>query len=212
MSFKSHKSSKEEFGQRSISEISESERKKIADNLIGKIGKPFAIIYEDITQEELNLLLEEILKNSDYYTLKDHSLNCLEISFECRKVIPRKVRDWISNILKASDVLILHLIQKILGEQLEVYGDKIKERVAYEHLENINELKIVGSGYNAIYDKRNILEHVQVFTSNSGEVAIRNTGNKEKMSTLKYCITELEKCLPIVMDKYRENHEEYCIN
>ena len=212
MSFKSQKFSKEEFSKRTKDEISQSERRKVANNLIGQKEEPFESLYEDITNEKLMLLLEKILKNSDYHTLKDHSSNCLDISLECRKTLPRKVKDWLSNILKASDVLLLHLIQRILGEEIVVLEGRVKERNAYNHLETIEDLKAVGSGFNAIYDKRNELEHKQVFRSNTGEIAIKNMSNKKKIRTLEYCIKELEQCLPLIIDKYRENHKEYCIN
>lgn len=212
MSFKSQKSSKEEFGQRFKSGISERERRKVADNLIGEKDKPFDSLYEDITKEQLMILLGKILKNSDYHTLKDHSNNCLDISLECRKTLPRKVKDWMSNILKASDVLLLHLIQQILGEEIVVLESRVKERNAYNHLEKIEDLKAVGSGFNAIYDKRNELEHKQVFQSNTGEIVLKNMSNKKKIRTLEYCIKELKQCLPLIINQYRENHKEYCIN
>lgn len=212
MSFKSQKSSKEEFSKRTRDEISQSERRKVANNLIGQKEEPFGRLYEDITKEKLMLLLEKILKVSDYHALKDHSNNCLDISLECRKIIPRKVKDWLSNILKASDVLLLHLIQCILDEEIVVLEGRVKERNAYNHLEKNESLKSVGSAFNAIYDKRNDLEHKQEFRSNTGEIVLKNMGNKKKIRTLEYCIKELEQCLPFIIDKFRENHKEYCIN
>lgn len=213
MSYKSQKAAKEGFQEEALQRqgVSESEKRRAQNALIGEIEDPFALLYKDITKEELKLILKEILKG-DYYSLKDHSLNCLDISKECRKVIPRKVGDWISNILKASDILLLFLVQKVLNEEITVYGNRNKERDIYNHIEDIDEYKDVGSGFNAIYDKRNSLEHKQKFESESGEILIKDMSNKKKNKALQYCIKELKECLPKVIEKLGVEYPKQCIN
>ena len=144
----------------------------------------------------------------DFYTAKDHALNCLEVV----NISPRKVKDWISNCIKCMDCILLVYMRDVLKEAVPPQREgRPRERELYDKYEEKDgDLEIIGICFNSVYQVRSSLEHVHE-VGDGGNRYIKELSGKKKMSYYELSVKQVEKALGVIVPLYRTAFPACCM-
>ena len=177
--------------------------------------------------EIIEHLIDHIIQNScmfhfkvplgeDYYQAKNYALN----AFDClprknfngkQNIIPRKVSDWIRNVIKCLDRLLIVYLYDVKEKNIDgEYFSNIKERDIYRTFENLGgDLKIIGEKCNAIYSTRSNLEH-DLMKKIEGRLVFKKKSSKLLNRSYEFVNDNLTDIFNILVPLYKEHFPEHC--
>ena len=152
----------------------------------------------------------------DYYQAKNYALN----AFDCltrknfngkQNIIPRKVSDWIRNVIKCLDRLLIVYLYDVKEKNIDgEYFSNIKERDIYKTFENLEgDLKIIGEKCNYIYSTRSDLEH-DLLKKVEGRLVFKKKSTKVLNRAYEFVNDNLIVIFNILVPLYKEHFPEQC--
>lgn len=163
-------------------------------------------LYSDIIQIDCGFSFQKPLGNPKYINACNYSTECIEISFHCRNLLPKKAETWTLNALKCFDHLLVHYVSNVLNETVIPSGRSIKETDVYSHFEKKGgDYTIIGTSFKTVYQKRNEFTHI-LYTEKDGKVQIRNLSNKQRAEKLNVIIDFFKKGLDLVLPLYKNHY------
>lgn len=157
--------------------------------------KSVEYLYSDLIEQNINFDFNPSLGNVQYLSANKEAIECIDLSREARKLLPKKLPDWLEHSQKCFDHLIVKYISDGLKEKVVKQKGRDYETDIYTHLENKedNENKTIGSRFNSIYQYRSKFKHIH-YTDENGFRRIKPIRNKD-----------LENAKSIVLDFYKES-------
>ena len=209
-----------------------SEQKDYLNSIGGKVFTSFENDYlnDPFFQNEEEIiehLIDHIIQNpcmfhfkiplgGDYYEAKNYALNAFDClsrkNFNGKKnIIPRKISDWIRNVIKCLDRLLIVYLYDVKEKNIDgEYFYNIKERDIYNTFEKFEgDLKIIGEKCNAIYSARSELEH-DLSKKIEGRLVFKKKSSKLLYSKYESVNNNLIKIFNILVPLYKKHFPEYC--
>lgn len=165
------------------------------DELAGRyIYHLYNNLYGRETQKDLESFLDDFYSSSE-----EHAKNCISIAVDVEHLYGPKVKEWTISSLPAFDNFLLKLINVMLGEKIMGTRKKVYESDTYRHLIGKgDEYQTIGQAFQAIYQTRNDLLHVQYEDDEGNRRQIRWGARKYKkakvliLSQYKIALTALD--------------------
>ena len=201
----------------------------IEKNVITTFERDF-LKYEKIRDEDevIEELIDWITHNQcmfhfkvplgeDFYQAKDYALNALDCLTRNNydgtyNIKSRKIREWIRNVLKCLDRLLVIYLYDIIEKDIDgKYYNHLKERHIYSTFENLEgDLKIIGEKCGYIYTTRSNLEHDLKELDEDGRIVFKKRSSKILRRAYDFVNAQYIDIFNILVPLYKEHYSEYC--
>ena len=160
------------------------------------LKKPFEYLFSDIINPNLlTHLFKEQFESypadySIYEVLNDDSKCCIALCPKMINISPDIFPNWIDNVLKVADHLILYYIQNFIKEEPVKYPNHGVETSRYLQVETFdcNDIRTAGQKLKYIYENRNIHAH-RTHYNGSKHILPKVNRNKIRYNCMKEIVT-----------------------
>jgi hypothetical protein len=135
---------------------------EIKDLLNGLNNQFVEYLTKDITENELQLNLQQWLGSPYYQSSNENAKDCLEHCPTVKHIWGKKIKGWTDSALKCFDNFLLKYIQIDKGESIPKTYAGLKETDVYNYLISKGGIEQeIGQNFKNIYQLRSAFQHIQ---------------------------------------------------